>query len=193
LGFRGCGVADADKLSEWLVNNVTQVERGHENVRDDLLARCRTEHIEPPTAGRVDRIVRSALHWGEELLLERVVARMPMMVRARLLSLIAANGDEELEDGTAATDLALIRSEPGNISLNTMLTEIAKLQAVRAVGVPAEVFADVAPKILAGWRARAAVEAPSHLRQHSERMTVTLLAALLYCRERRSPTRWSSC
>lgn len=40
------------------------------------------------------------------------------------------------------------------------------------------------PKVIAGWRARAAVEAPSHLRQHSERMTITLLAALLYCRER---------
>jgi hypothetical protein len=29
LGFRECGVADADKLTEWLVSNVTQVERGN--------------------------------------------------------------------------------------------------------------------------------------------------------------------
>ncbi len=184
LGFRECGVADADKFTEWLVSNVTQVERGRDHVRDELLARCRAERIEPPAAGRVDRIVRSALHRGEELLLERVVARVPMVVRSRLLALVAVDGDEELVDGTGATELASIRSEPGNVSLNTMLTEIAKLRAVRAVGLPDEVFADVAPKVVAGWRARAAVEAPSHLRQHSERMTITLLAALLYCRER---------
>jgi len=45
-------------------------------------------------------------------------------------------------------------------------------------------FADVAPKVVTGWRARAAVEAPSHLRAHPEETKLTLLAALLYCRER---------
>jgi hypothetical protein len=65
-----------------------------------------------------------------------------------------------------------------------MLTEIAKLEVVRAVGLPAEVFADVAPRVVTAWRARAAVESPSHLRGHSPEVTVTLLAALLYCRER---------
>jgi hypothetical protein len=34
LGFRECGVADADKLTEWLISNVTQVERG--NPAEDL-------------------------------------------------------------------------------------------------------------------------------------------------------------
>lgn len=76
--------------------------------------------------------------------------------------------------------LASIRSEPGNVSLNTMLTEIAKLEAVRAVGLPAEVFVDVASRVITAWRARAAVESPSHLRGHSPEVTVTLLAALLY-------------
>jgi hypothetical protein len=36
--------------------------------------------------------------------------------------------------------LASIRSDPGNVSLNTMLTEIAKLEAVRAVGLPGGLF-----------------------------------------------------
>ncbi|MGH3755407.1 MAG: hypothetical protein ACRDRP_22475 [Pseudonocardiaceae bacterium] len=44
--------------------------------------------------------------------------------------------------------LASIRSDPGNVSRNTMLTEIAKLEAVRAVGLPDGVFADVAPKVV---------------------------------------------
>lgn len=145
---------DADKLTEWLVSNITQVERGRDRVRDELLARCRVEPIEPPTAGRVDRIVQSALHRGEELLLEQVVARVPMAVRSRILDLIAADGDEELEGGTGTTEPASIRSEPGNVSLNTMLTEIAKLRTVRAVGLPAEVFAGMTPKVVAGWRAR---------------------------------------
>jgi hypothetical protein len=76
---------------------------------------------------------------------------------------------------------AAIGSDPGAVSLNTMLTEIAKLQAVRAIGLPDGVFAGVAPKIVTGWRARASVESPSHLREHSPRVMLTLVAALLHC------------
>ncbi len=64
------------------------------------------------------------------------------------------------------------------------MTEIGKLLAVRALGLPAGLFADAAPRILDDWRARAAVEAPSHLRRHPRALTVTLLAALVHQRER---------
>jgi hypothetical protein len=46
------------------------------------------------------------------------------------------------------------------------------------------VFADVTPKIVTAWRGRAAVESPSHLRDHLIDVALTLLSALLYCRER---------
>src|SRR5664280_2626033 len=89
--------------------------------------------------------------------------------------------------------LTALRSRPcwrwssnrrGNVSLETMLTEIDRLRAVRAIGLPAGLFDDVAPKIVDGWRARAAVEWPSHLREHPRPLRVTLLAALLSARER---------
>jgi TnpA family transposase len=182
LGFRECTVADADVLTGWLVEHVTHVEPSAERVAEHLLAECRRRRLEPPSAGRVDRIVRSALSRGEELLFARAVSRLGEPQRQRLLALIESDGDEdgELEDGAAV--LASIRSDPGNVSLNTMLTEIAKLEAVRAVGVGADVFADVAPKIVSGWRGRAAVESPSHLREHPVQVKLTLLAALLFCR-----------
>lgn len=45
LGFRECGVADADKLTAWLAEHVGCKERRPEQVRVELLARCRTESI----------------------------------------------------------------------------------------------------------------------------------------------------
>ena len=56
--------------------------------------------------------------------------------------------------------------------------------AVRAVGLPVGLFADVAPKVVTGWRARAAVESPSHLRDHPQPTRLVLLSALLFERER---------
>ncbi|MDN5856865.1 MAG: DUF4158 domain-containing protein, partial [Actinomycetia bacterium] len=194
VGFRECTVADADALTGWLTEQVTQSERDPDVVREKLLGRCLVERIEPPTTSRIDRIVRSALHRGEELLFAQIHDRLPDAVADRLTALVAgadpvvdaATGEQSLveEDEAAASLLAVIRSAPGNVSLNTMLSEVAKLRAVRAVGLPAGLFVDVAPKVLAGWRARAAVESPSHLRQHPQAVGLTLLAALLFCRER---------
>lgn len=184
LGFRECSVADADALTWWLVDEVTQVERGGERVREHLLAELRRRKLEPPTAGRIDRIVAAGLSRGEDVLFDRVLSRLSTEVVAKLVALVAPVGDEggELEGGSAV--LASIRSDPGNVSLNTMLTEIAKLEAVRDIGVPDEVFAEIGPKIVKSWRARAAVESPSHLREHPLRVKLTLLAALLHCRRR---------
>jgi Tn3 transposase DDE domain len=85
----------------------------------------------------------------------------------------------------AGVDLfTTIREEPGNVSVKTIEREVFKLRAIKAVGLPDGLFADVAPKILASWRARVAAEAPSHLRSHPHDIQVTLLAAYLYCRGR---------
>jgi hypothetical protein len=79
---------------------------------------------------------------------------------------------------------AVIREEPGNVSAKTIEREVFKLTAIRAVGLPDDLFAEVAPKVLAAWRARVAAEAPSHLRSHPHDIKVTLLAAYLHCRAR---------
>lgn len=65
-----------------------------------------------------------------------------------------------------------------------MLTEISKLQAIRAVGLPADLFAGIAPNIVVGWRSRAAVESPVHLREHPQPTKLALLCALLALRGR---------
>lgn len=181
FGFRECTVAEADELAGWLAGGYAQEERRYELVRDEVLAECRSRSIEPPTPDRVERIVRSGLHQAEKILTARIWARLPAGVRARLLALVSADageGDSEADPGL----LAMIKASAGNVSLASMLTEISRLEAVRAIGLPAGLFADVAPKVVAAWRARAAMESPSHLRDHGDEMTVTLLAALVYCR-----------
>jgi hypothetical protein len=124
-GFRECSVPDAETLASWLAEHVASVERRQEQVRDEQIARCRAELIEPPT--------------------------------------------------------------PDRITEDTMLLEISKLEAIRAVGLPADLFAGIAPNVVARWRARAVVESPSHLREHPQPTKLALLCAA------RSPKRPWAC
>jgi len=193
LGYRVATVADQEELTGWLSKTVAYAERRPDRVRDELLVEFRQLRIESPTPGRVLRMVRSALRAAEQDWTSRIAGRLDRSVTSRLLDLVAvADDDTDGVDEEPGSLLALIRASPGNVSLESMMTEIGKLKAVRALGLPAGLFADVAPRILDDWRARAAVEAPSHLRRHPLALTVTLLAALVHQRGR-SPTRWLSC
>lgn len=191
LGFRECSVADAEKLTAYLAEHVAHKERRPEQVRVELLARCREESIEPPTPGRCDRIVGAALRAAEESLTALISSRLTVESIERIVALVAGADQDDAGStgsGTEGEDappvLAKVKEAPGNVSLETMLTEIDKLLAVRAIGLPQDLFIDVAPKVVTGWRARAAVESPSHLRTHPVALRVTLLAALLHERER---------
>ena len=182
LGFREFVREDAAKFIDWLVTNVCQAERHPEQVTSEFLAHCREERVEPPTDGRMERIVKSALHRAEQLLCERVVSRLGADPCERLEALVSVDTPEADDDKESV--LVRIKSDPGAVSLNSLLEEIEKLTAVRAVGVNTRVFSDIAPKVLHGWKSRAAVESPSHLRDHPRQLRLTLLAALLHTRQR---------
>jgi len=185
LGYRVATVADQDELTGWLSEAVAHAERRFDRVREELLAEFRRLRIEAPTAGRVLRMVRSALRTAEQNWASRIAGRLDPSVTSRLLDLIAV-GDEDTDvvDDEPGSLLALIKASAGNVSLESMMTEIGKIQAVRVLGLPAGLFVDVAPKILDDWRARAAVDATAPPRRHPQPLTVTLLAALVHQRER---------
>lgn len=154
FGFRECSTADADRGVDWLVTNVCERERSTAVVRDELLAWFRREGVEPPAAARVERLVRSALHRGELALTSRVASRLPAAVRARLDDLIAHpdDADDVRFDDVSAWSAML--AEPGDVSLNTMLVEIDKLNAVRFVQIPGGLLGDVSPGVVERWRKR---------------------------------------
>ena len=199
FGFRECSVADADKAADWLAANVCEKERQADRVREELLAYLQRERVEPPSRDRVRRVVGAALRQAEQALTARLAGRVPAEATGRMRALIARSADPGGEEGAGAGDdgtlfgaavvtgvdvFAAIRDEPGNVSVKTIGQEAFKLGVIHAVGLPGDLFADVAPKVLAGWRARVAAEAPSHLRSHPPEIMVTLLAAYLYCRQR---------
>src|SRR5437763_9228348 len=125
LGFRECTVADAEKLTAWLAEHVCHTERNPERVREQLLEHLRAERIEPPAPTRIARVIGSALRAAEQTLTLRLSSRIPNAVATRMHALI-----DEASDDPAETDgrevFAQIRTDPGNVSLKTCETEIAK-------------------------------------------------------------------
>jgi Domain of unknown function (DUF4158) len=58
MGFRRFALDDEAKPAGWLAEEIAPVELSEDRLREALLARCRSERIEPPA--RVDRILGAA-------------------------------------------------------------------------------------------------------------------------------------
>ena len=181
-GFREPTRADEDRLARWLADEVCPGELSEERQRTALLARCREERLEPP--GRIGRLLGSArgsrtsgsapapspgsTSWPWSALRSSSPKTSP-----------AASGEAA---GGGPGLFAELRADPGPPGLESLLCEIARLERVRAIGLPADLFSEADEKRVALWRARAAAEHPSWLRAHPRDVRLTLLACFCWSR-----------
>ena len=191
LGFREATVADGEALTEWLSNHAVADSRDTVELTSALERRCRVLKIEPPGADRIERIVRAALHAHDERFCADIHRRLPPDTRTRLDALlrpaVAAEqtipADDE-PDGPVPAVLMHLRSDPGGPSVNSLQAELVKLDLVRKLGLPADLFAHARPHEVERYSQRVAVEAPYELRRHAEPFRLTALAAFAHLRGR---------
>jgi hypothetical protein len=152
LGFRFFSRGDEDKMIAWLAEEVCPSELNEDRQREAVLARCRAEKIEPP--GRMSRIIGSANRIADERFCALTISRLSADVAQSLWSLIADTGDVGEDEEDEPSFFTELKADPGKLGLETLLSEITKLKRVRAIGLPADLFDDVAEKRVARWRAR---------------------------------------
>lgn len=200
LGFRETTKQDEDALVSWLCQEVL----GEQQQEDTLLAaayqHCRKQHIEPPTPDRLSRLLHAALHRFDKQFCASVSQQLTPEVRARLGGLLTTIISEESastevsresapdQDGTTPAQRSrsvwqLLKQDAGQMSLEHTLEEIAKLERIEQLGLPATLFAQVSPKLLQQYRQRIVVEEIHEIRRHPDALRWTLLAA--YCWLRR--------
>jgi TnpA family transposase len=188
LGFRTATVRDGHALVVWLAEQVLPNQHREDYVREALFERCRGLQIEPPSAGRIDRLVRSAFHTFEDRWCAAVFERLGPAPQHALDELLVTGSAEDDQDAEAAEGrrsvLNELKADPGAVRLDSVLAEIAKLERLRSLGLPDKLFHDVSLKVVERFRQRAAVEAPSELRAHTPALRATLVASLCWLRSR---------
>ena len=94
-GFRAATVADAELLEGCLRDQVAAIGAAPDQLAALLETRCRELSIEPPSADRVDRIIRAAIHAHDERFHAAILDRLAPATRGRLEALLRPEGNEE--------------------------------------------------------------------------------------------------
>jgi TnpA family transposase len=191
FGFRPFTSADGQALKAWLHQEVLPWTSPIQPLEDTGRDWCRDQHLEPPTTGRLRRLVRSAVQTYEHAFFDRIVRRLTPATQQRLDALLLPAGAEEAPDTAAMDDempvptpFATLKTDPGPVGLASLLNELAKLRRLTALALPLDLFADVPSKRVQVYCARAATEPPREMRRHPAPVRYTFLAAFCWQRRR---------
>ena len=167
-------MADAEEMAAWLRDHAVAHGRDPDYLAAALKAHCRSSSIEPPRPERIDRIARAAARAYEDRFCETIRDRMMPVTHARLEALlqpvgskIEAEGMAELSSSARAV-INLLRDDPGRASVKSLRQEMAKLDLIRQLDLPPDLFDHTSIQELERYRQRVAVEASFELRRHPE-------------------------
>ncbi len=146
LGFRRVTVDDSEQLIEWLRHKVFPVDHKSEHLQQAALDWYRRNRIEPPTTSRMERILGSTLKAYETDFFVASYEKIPRECCVALDALLLV--PEENDDaGRETSPFSVLRADPGRVSLESVLKEIAKLEQIAALGLPDDLFASVPSKM----------------------------------------------
>ncbi len=147
LGITEATVKDAQNLTAWLETQVLAYDLKPESLEIAAKERLGYLRIEPPTPERLERIVRSAIRRFEDNFCEKSAEKLSSSVRTKLDELLETSPDtnnlEEPENNPHNTPspLAVLKSDPGRLGLDSLISEAAKLKQLRQLELPDNLFA----------------------------------------------------
>ena len=181
-GYREATTDDTQKISDWLVENYISDGANKQQIQAATYQRLKELKIEPPERLRIDRLVRSASKKYEKQVFENTIAAIPKRVRKQLQALI--DFDEEDDDNKQPINFTQLRQGSCGATLKSILHEFDKLDCLKAVRLPENLFEHLSPKLVELYKQRAATEKLRELRRHPDDIKYTLVAAFCYVRLR---------
>jgi TnpA family transposase len=188
LGIRPSTAEDFKAVEAWLRQEVVPWDHDSRHLQDTVYEWYRHRLIEPPSEGRIERLVRSAVRMHETEIFDTTAAKLlpsPKKAMDALIDSSIASDDPEADEGADwhSTPFSVLKTDPGRVSLKSVLGELEKLSQLETLQLSDTLFAEIQPKILRQYRLRAAAEPPREVRRHPEPVRYTLLAA--FCWQRR--------
>ena len=188
MGIRLATAEDFKAVESWLREDVVPWDHNLRHLQDAVHEWYRSRLIERPSEGRMERLVRSAVRMHESEIFDRTAAKLLPSTHKALDALIEASSlsdDSAGDEGSDwhGTSCSILKTDPGRVSLRSVLRELEKLHQIETLGLPDNLFAEIQPKVLRQYRLRAAAEPPREVRRHPEPIRYPLLAA--FCWQRR--------
>ena len=168
-------------LKAWLQENLSQQFKS-EHLKEAALQHLKELKIEPPGKITLARIINSAFSTWEQTVFENLIINLAPKSKIEIDSILQ-NNSIDITEGDSVL-FRQLKADPGNLSLQTILDESAKLECIRKVNLSPELFKGLPFKLLKKYRDRVITEPAREIRRHPPKIRYALFAIFLYMRGR---------
>ena len=134
-GFHRMRTTEFDSLRQWLVDEIVPQAVNIRRLKAFLYEELRARKIEPPTYGRIERLINSAHHQFESHLCDAIVEQLPARCRQGLDNLTGPQSDSWILDADEIP-LNQLKQEAGGVGLKSLTTELSKLTTIEQLALP---------------------------------------------------------
>ena len=193
MGFRPCTLADQSELRDWLLNEIIPGEHRPIYLTELVYSQLKKHHTEPPSRGRVNRLITSALYRYEKRLFAQTFDNLFPETKARLRNLLQ-NSEELYVDLSVDADELLdypiheLKVGAGEAKVKNIKRVCTRLMQLQDIDLPEDLFKDIPLRFLRQYRQQVSVESPSHIRRRlkspkRKAQAITMLAAFCWVRQ----------
>lgn len=176
LGIRRVSATDKNAFSDWLIYTLYPHGSDLADATEAAFSWFQQRQVECPADKELERLVRSSFQQFELHLYQ--CCADSLSTDSKILMEASLSNDAE---GVSFGDL---KADPGRIGLESVLKEVEKLNFIRSLHLPVNMFSSFSTKVLQRYRQRVNSESAWEMRQHPWTIRYGLYAVFLYSRQR---------
>lgn len=177
LGFRETTNEDNAAVAEWLSENFECYNKS--KVTLAAYQRFRDLKVEPPSSDRLERLVNSSAARYEKIMFERLHSRISDETKILIDTFISTPMKDSRHES-----FSTLKSDPKKIGLESVLNEIHKLETIKKLKIPSDIFEDIHPKVLKAYKQRVSSELLGEIRRHPPEVKYSLLSVFFWRRKK---------
>ncbi|MFV0468511.1 MAG: DUF4158 domain-containing protein, partial [Dysgonomonas sp.] len=175
LGIRKFLESDQKEIQDWLCQTIFPKGFSTSEALEYVYEWLHHNKIDRPAEKELIRDLNSVYFQFENSLFENISNELPDETKDII--------DYCLEDKTESMNFASLKSDPGRVSLDSVLKEIEKLEFINQLEFPEQQLSSLNPKIMSRIRSRALSETTWELKRHPVHIRYVLMSIFFYTRQ----------
>ncbi len=170
LGFRSATLADQKMLRIWLKEKVLPNEHRIGHLEQLVLQHLHQLHIEPPTAGRINRIIHSARHQFDKMFIKETVVQLTEQSKQKmdqLIQPIRGEMDETIQE-VGGFLLHRLKAGAGDATVKHVKEAAKRLKILQDIKLPADLFPNTPLDYLRQYQQQVSVDSINRLQSRRD-------------------------
>jgi TnpA family transposase len=176
LGINRLSEPVKESFAKWLINEIYPQGQTIPDTKELAYNWFKNHRTESPTDAVLDRLVRSAFNQYENRFFGKIVRSLSVDAKEIM--------DACLEGRKEIVEFSTLKADPGRVGLESVLNETEKLQFIRSLCLPKDIFQSISSKNLKRYYNRISGETAWEVKRHPKEIKYSLLAIFFYFRQR---------